>query len=98
MKVVKGKRSIKFTIKVQPKASMGEVAGIQGDHLKIRVTAPPSRGEANRECVKILARWLGVSTCQVEIESGDRSRIKKIKLTGDPDLLLKNFREKVQEI
>jgi len=91
VKVEKIQDGIRFKVKVQPKASCSEVVGFQGEHLKVKVTAPPVRGRANKECVKLLSEWLGVKTSQVEIERGGGSRIKKVKVKGDPKNLMDKF-------
>jgi uncharacterized protein (TIGR00251 family) len=41
-----------FKITVQPKSSKNEIAGLYGDALKIKLTAPPVEGAANRMCIK----------------------------------------------
>ena len=91
MRIEKVKDGIKFTVKVQPKSSRAEIAGIQGEYLKVKVTAAPTRGEANKECIKVLSSWLGVKASQVEIERGKTSRIKRVKVKGDSEKLIHNF-------
>jgi len=88
MKVERVGDGITFFVKVQPKASKNEVVGIEGEYLKIKVTAPPFKGKANKECVKLISKWLRVRPSQVEIEKGETSRLKKIKIKGDPQKLM----------
>ena len=71
---------LSFTIFVQPRASKNQVAGVHGDALKIRLTAPPVEGKANKMCTAFLARVLGVSKSAVEIVSGHTGRTKKVKI------------------
>ncbi len=40
---------------LQPKASSDEFAGLHGDRLKIRLTAPPVEGKANAHLMAFLA-------------------------------------------
>jgi len=87
MKVDRVGDGIKFLVKVQPKASKNEVVGIEGEYLKIKVSAPPTRGKANKECIKLISYWLGVKTSQIEIEKGETSRLKRIKVKGNPQSL-----------
>ncbi len=70
-----------FAVFVQPKASRNQVAGLHGDALKIRLTAPPVEGAANKACTQFLAKTLGVPKSAVEIVSGHASRNKKILIT-----------------
>lgn len=69
-------------IQVQPRASKDEVAGLQGDAIKIRLTAPPVDGAANEALVKFLAKTLGVRPADVEIVAGHSSRRKVVSIVG----------------
>jgi uncharacterized protein (TIGR00251 family) len=71
-----------FRIRVVPRTSRSEAAGIQGDALKLRITAPPVEGKANRECARMVAELLGVKRTQVAIISGHASRTKTIAVEG----------------
>jgi uncharacterized protein (TIGR00251 family) len=44
-----------FAVKVVPRASRDEIAGIQDDSVRVRLTAPPVEGAANRALVDLLA-------------------------------------------
>jgi len=63
---------------VQPKSSKNMIAGPHGDALKIRLTAPPVDGAANKMCVKYLSKCLGIPKSSIEILSGHTSRTKQI--------------------
>lgn len=71
-----------FQIRVVPRAARSGVAGIQGDTLKLRITAPPVEGKANEECIRLLAETLGVKKGQVTIISGHASRTKTVAVGG----------------
>jgi uncharacterized protein (TIGR00251 family) len=71
-----------FRVRVVPRASRSEVAGVQGDALKLRITAPPVEGKANKECVRMVAEFLGVKRTQVAILSGHASRTKTVAVDG----------------
>ncbi|MBW2630678.1 MAG: YggU family protein [Deltaproteobacteria bacterium] len=71
-----------FSIRVIPRASRCELAGVQGDALKIRITAPPVEGAANKECIKFLSDMLGVKKSQIKIISGHKSKNKKVSISG----------------
>jgi uncharacterized protein (TIGR00251 family) len=71
-----------FRIRVVPRASRSEMAGIQGDALKLRITAPPVEGKANEECIRLLAETLGVKKGQVTIIAGHASRTKTVVVDG----------------
>jgi uncharacterized protein (TIGR00251 family) len=73
---------VQFTVHVQPRASRNEVCGIQGNGLKLRLTAPPVDDAANRLCIEFLAGELKVAKSRVTILSGAKSRHKTIKISG----------------
>ena len=65
---------------VQPRASRDEIAGPQGERLKIRLTAPPVDGKANQQLLNYLATLCGVRRNQVSLISGVNSRNKRIAI------------------
>jgi len=71
-----------LSVRVQPRASRNEVAGLVGETLKIRLTAPPVEGEANDACLKFLAKLLDLAPSRLAIIQGERSRNKVIRITG----------------
>ncbi len=76
-----------FKIFVQPKASKNAVVGLHDDALKIRLTAPPVDGAANKLCLKFLSKITGISKSAFEIASGHTSRTKQILIQcGESDL------------
>lgn len=68
-----------FTVTVQPRASKDAIVGRHGDTLKIRLTAPPVDGAANKALVAFLAKQLGVAKSRLEIASGHTGRVKRIR-------------------
>jgi uncharacterized protein (TIGR00251 family) len=71
-----------FRVRVQPGASKNQIVGVQQDALKIRISAPPVEGKANKALVQFLAEQLEVRRSQVEILSGHATRRKTIHLIG----------------
>jgi uncharacterized protein (TIGR00251 family) len=63
---------------VQPRSSKNMLAGRHGDALKIKLTAPPVEGAANKMCITFLARCLGLPKSSLEIVSGHAGRTKLI--------------------
>jgi len=67
-----------FKVAVQPRGSKNEIVGLHGDAVKIRLTAPPVEGAANKMCIGFLAKTLKVSKSDVEIVKGQKSRSKTV--------------------
>jgi len=75
-------QGITFAVKVVPRAARDRLVGVEGGVLKVRLTAPPVEGAANRALVKLLAKALGVARSRVEIVGGARSRNKRVRVAG----------------
>ncbi|MFH1067744.1 MAG: DUF167 domain-containing protein [bacterium] len=71
-----------FKVRVVPNASRSEVAGWQGDVLRVRIQAPAVEGKANAALVEFLAGELGLKRRDVQIEKGLASREKLVRVTG----------------
>ena len=82
LKIMKTATGPVFRVRVQPGASKNEIVGVQQDALKIRISAPPVEGRANRALVQFLAEQLAVKRSQVEILNGHATRRKTIHIIG----------------
>ncbi len=79
-------RSRKFQTRVKPGAKKNEVVGWRDGVLHVRVKAPPVEGAANREVVKLLAMYFGVTPSGIEITRGHKSRYKQVVITTNREL------------
>lgn len=73
---------VELRVFVQPRASRNKVVGLQGDELKVSLTAPPVDGAANKACCLFLAKLAGLPRRSVRILSGEGSRHKRFLLEG----------------
>lgn len=71
-----------LSVRVQPRASRDAILGWQDGALRLRVTAPPVEGEANAAVARLLARALRVAPSTVAVIRGERSRDKRVRITG----------------
>jgi uncharacterized protein (TIGR00251 family) len=78
LQIAEKRAGLTFKIAVQPRSSRNQVAGLKGDALKVRLTAPPVDGAANKACLQFLAKALGVPKSNLSIQSGERGRTKRI--------------------
>lgn len=62
-----------------PGASRTEITGLHGGALRIRVSAPPEGGKANRALENVLG---AISGARVELISGHGSRRKRFLVKG----------------
>jgi len=71
-----------LNVRIQPKASNNAFAEVLGDRLKIRITAPPVDGKANKHLTTFLAKQFKVTKANVTILSGDTGRNKRVKISN----------------
>ncbi len=71
-----------IAVKVVPRARKSEVAGPQGNALRVRVAAPPVEGAANEALVAFLAETLGLRRRDVAVEAGERAHFKLVRIQG----------------
>ncbi len=76
------KQGVAFKVWLQPRSSGDQVVGVQGDALKVKLTAPPVDGKANKALLEFLAKRLGIGKSQLQIIAGHTSREKQIEVTG----------------
>ena len=74
--------TVRFRVRLQPRASRNEIAGAHGGALRVRLHAPPVDGAANEALVAFLAERLAVPRRGVRIVSGATSRTKMIEVEG----------------
>lgn len=67
-------------VKAVPGASRDEITGVLDGRLKVRVSAPPEGGKANKAICMLIAKKLGVSTRLVAIVTGATSATKTVRI------------------
>lgn len=65
----------------------GEVDAAGKSWLRIRISAPPADGQANKALVQFLAKRWRLPKSAIAIVSGASARNKILALEGDPDHL-----------
>lgn len=67
-----------LALHIQPRAGRNEAAGVHGDRIKIRLTAPPADGRANTALIDFLAAEFNVPKKSVDITAGHSGRRKSV--------------------
>jgi uncharacterized protein (TIGR00251 family) len=67
-------------VRVKPRARRNEVVGQVGGVWRVRVTAAPEGGAANRAVIGLLAEALGIAPSRVELVRGAASRDKLFRV------------------
>ncbi|MDR3136642.1 MAG: DUF167 domain-containing protein [Coriobacteriales bacterium] len=90
---------ITLAVKVIPKSAHNAIVGWSDidsatrKELIIRLTAPPTDGQANGQLVTFLAKCLNIPKTSIHIISGQGSRHKRLRLdidTAQLDLLVQD--------
>ena len=68
--------SLVVPVRVQARGSRSEIQGVQDGRLRIKTTAPPADGKANKDIIRQLAREFGVSPSRIKLKSGAAQRNK----------------------
>jgi uncharacterized protein (TIGR00251 family) len=78
--------AIRIAIKAVPGARRSWIAGVLGDRLKVRISAPPEEGRANDGICRTIASALGVRVAQVRVVAGHARAEKIVEIEGStPD-------------
>jgi len=83
-----------ISCRVVPSSSRNMFSEICDGYLKIKVTAAPVEGKANKALVAFLAKILGVAKSDVIIVKGETGKIKKIAVR---DINAGDAMKKIQE-
>ena len=65
--------------------------------LKARVRVAPVDGEANSALCRLIADALGIARRQVTVTAGATSRLKRIRVAGEPAALVRALRRLVSD-
>ncbi len=73
-------KTVYLSIKLQPNASKNEIVGQENEYIRIRVQSPPVDGKANKALIDFLSKELGVKKSQINIVTGQTSRLKRVQV------------------
>ena len=76
----------------------GGTASAKTATLTARVRAVPEKGKANAALEKLVAKWLGLAKSSVSVTAGGKSRLKTLRLDGDPDELAAKLDEAIARL
>ncbi|NTV10570.1 MAG: DUF167 domain-containing protein [Zoogloea sp.] len=85
--------SVTLTLHVQPGARKTELAGLHGEAIKLRLSAPPVDGKANAALCAFFADFFDVPKSAVSLLTGDTSRAKRLRVNGAAPAAVRRLRE-----
>jgi uncharacterized protein (TIGR00251 family) len=97
--IKKSADGLAFSVYVQPRSSKIAIIGCHQNALKIKLTAPPVSGAANKQCIQVLAKALGIPKSALLITGGQTQRMKQIRIqpinSKDTSSQLKELKNKL---
>lgn len=74
--------AVHLSVRVQPKASRDQILIEDDGRVRIKLTAPPAEGAANKALCALLAKRLGLPKRAVRVVHGEKSRDKVVAMLG----------------
>ena len=72
---------MRIYVRVVPRSSKNEVTKIAEGEYKVRLTAPPVDGEANKMLLEVLAAFFGRPKSSLQIIGGRSAKIKIVEIS-----------------
>lgn len=89
-------------VRITPKSSKNAIDGVddtpEGPAFKARVRAVPQDGEANEALERLIAGWLDVPKRSVKLHAGAKSRVKSLRVDGDPKIIESRLAARLTEL
>ena len=87
---------VRLAVRLTPNGGRDAVDGIEADangdvRLKMRVSAVPEKGKANKAMIVALAKALGLPKSSFELLSGETARQKILRIDGDPEDIIRRL-------
>jgi uncharacterized protein len=82
MEIKERNGAIEIAVRVAPRSSRDAIEGEYNGALKVRLTAPPLDNRANEALRRLLAERLKVPVSAVRIVAGEKSRTKRVSISG----------------
>jgi uncharacterized protein (TIGR00251 family) len=84
---------VRLSVRLTPNGGRDAIDGVDsgadGERLlKVRVSAVPENGKANKALVALLAKQLKLPKSSISVVSGETSRKKILRLEGEPEAIM----------
>jgi len=76
--------TLTIAVRVQPKGSRSEISGVKDGRLRVKTTATPADGKANKDVTRQLASVFAVPQSRITLKSGSRAR-NKVFVIASPE-------------
>jgi uncharacterized protein (TIGR00251 family) len=69
-------------VRAQPRASRNGILGVSNGALRVRTTATPTDGKANKAVIRLLADYFNVPPSRIKLSHGRTHRNKQFIIAG----------------
>jgi uncharacterized protein (TIGR00251 family) len=76
------KNKARVLVQVYPNAAGNEITGLINGVLRVKISAPPAKGKANKELLAFLCQRLALNKDRIDIIKGHTTRNKIIAIDG----------------
>lgn len=71
---------MKIFVKVKTKARVKKIVKVDETHYVVSTNAPPEKGKANKDIIKILSKYFDIAVSRIKIITGEKSKEKVVKI------------------
>lgn len=71
---------MRIYVKVSPRSSKNEVKQISQGEYKVKLTAPPVNGEANKQLIEVLSDYFKIAKSNIQIVGGKSAKVKMVDI------------------
>jgi uncharacterized protein (TIGR00251 family) len=74
---------MKIFVKVKTKAKQKKIVKIETDHFEVSTNVSPEDGKANKDILKVLAKYFDIPVSKISIIFGEKSKNKTIEILNN---------------
>lgn len=74
------------SVRVTSRSGRSSIDGVVDGRLRVRTTAPPADGAANKAVIRLLSDYFGIAPSRIRLVSGMTQRNKRFAVEGPLDL------------
>ena len=83
---VNNKDGLKLTFKISPNAKKNEIIKDDSGNIKIKITAQPIDGKANKALIEFLSKQFKIPKTSIKILKGETSKDKTVYFDVNPNI------------
>lgn len=86
------KDGVILSLKISPNSSKNEIIKSEDGSIKVKITAQPIDGKANKALVEFLSKQLKIPKSSIEIIKGHTGKDKSLLIKTNDDLIIQKLK------